>query len=249
MITPHPSQPTLLSPNLRRPPLNKLVQIPPRRHPQHKPPPLISNHGKILPLPGGVGPLEEPLQLLQRRVHADDLVRRAALAAEADHGGAHGVVGPHAPGVEQRLQVRDREVAEQGARGGVDDGQVGVVALEGGEEGDGDGVGGGEGEGRGGVEVLDCCLFGGGRVLVWVWGWQVDEAGMMDDLPRGIGRPISRQRAGWWGRRRVGLGMVGPLRRSWLIVVMVLRCVPSTKSRDGLSWWLLDGGVTLTLFG
>lgn len=51
--------------------------------------------------------------------------------------------------------MRDGNVAEEGARLGRDDGEVRVVALKGGEEGERDGVGGVEGEGRGGVEVFD----------------------------------------------------------------------------------------------
>lgn len=50
--------------------------------------------------------------------------------------------------------MRDGEVTEQGAVLGVDDGEVCVVTLEGGEEGEGDGVGGVEGEGSRGVKVF-----------------------------------------------------------------------------------------------
>lgn len=50
----------------------------------------------------------------------------------------------------------------------VDDGEVGVVVGEGGEEGFGDGGARGDGEGRGGVEVLDCGLWFGVVVLVGV---------------------------------------------------------------------------------
>lgn len=57
----------------------------------------------------------------------------------------------------------DGEVANKGAVG-VDDGQVGVVTLEGGEEGAGDGVVGGQGQGGRGVEVFYRCLVGPGLV-------------------------------------------------------------------------------------
>lgn len=52
----------------------------------------------------------------------------------------------------------DGDVAEEGAGGGGDDCKVGVVAFEGGEEGEGDGVGGVEGQGGWGVEVFDGSL-------------------------------------------------------------------------------------------
>lgn len=51
--------------------------------------------------------------------------------------------------------MRDGDVAEERARLAVDDSQVCVVALEGGEESEGDGVGGVEGEGGGRVEVFN----------------------------------------------------------------------------------------------
>lgn len=49
----------------------------------------------------------------------------------------------------------DGDVAEEGAGVCVDDCEVGVVAFEGGEQGEGDCVGGVEGEGGGRVEVFD----------------------------------------------------------------------------------------------
>jgi len=58
--------------------------------------------------------------------------------------------------------VGDGDVAEEGAGGGGDDGEVGVFAFEGGDEGVRDGIGGDYGEGGGGVEVLDCGLIFGG---------------------------------------------------------------------------------------
>jgi hypothetical protein len=56
--------------------------------------------------------------------------------------------------------VGDGDVAEEGAGFGVDDGEVCVFALKGGEHGDADCVGGVEGEGGGGVEVFDGGLKG-----------------------------------------------------------------------------------------
>lgn len=49
----------------------------------------------------------------------------------------------------------DGDVAEQGAGFGVDNGEVCVFALKGGEHCDVDCVGGVEGEGGGGVEIFD----------------------------------------------------------------------------------------------
>lgn len=142
----------------RRPSLDKLLQILHRRDAQHEPPILVRDDGETL-APAAVRPPapEEGLEVLERRLHGDDLVR-APLALEARHGGRQGVVGLDAAGVELRLQARDGDVAQQGARLGVDDGEVRVVALEGGEEGEGDGVGRVEGEGGGRVEVFYCGL-------------------------------------------------------------------------------------------
>ena len=60
----------------------------------------------------------------------------------------------HLPCVEELAQARDADVAEQGFVLRVDDGEVGVVALEGGHEGVGDGGVGGGGEGRGWIEIF-----------------------------------------------------------------------------------------------
>lgn len=153
-----PPQPTNQTTNhLSRPPLDKLLQITSGGNPQHKPTAIIRNHGELLPLAPRGGALEEGLELLERCVHRDDLVL-LALALEPVHCVGDGVLGPHLALVQQRLQVRDGDVAQQGAGLGVDDGQVGVVALEGGEEGEGDGVGGVEGEGGWRLEVFYCGL-------------------------------------------------------------------------------------------
>ncbi|OAQ81586.1 hypothetical protein VFPBJ_04170 [Purpureocillium lilacinum] len=142
-----------------RSPLDKLVQVLHRCDAEHEAPILVGDDGKLLlPLAAGDAAAEEVLEVLEGRVHGDDAVGAAA-ALEARHGGAEGVVGLDAAGVEERLQVRDGDVAEEGARLRVDDGEVRVVALKGGEEGEGNGVGGVEGEGGGGVEVLDGGLF------------------------------------------------------------------------------------------
>lgn len=145
--------------SLSRPPLDKLLQILHRRNAQHEPPILVRDDRKLLlPLALGLVAAEEGLELLEGRLHGDDAIG-AALALEARHGGGEGVLGLDATGLEEGLQVRDGDVAEEGAGLGVDDGEVGVFALEGGEEGEGDCVGGVEGEGGGGVEVLYCGLF------------------------------------------------------------------------------------------
>lgn len=61
----------------------------------------------------------------------------------------------------------DGDVAEEGAGFGVDDCEVCVFALKGGEHCDVDCVGGVEGEGGGRVEVFDGGL---GRWLAWIDG-------------------------------------------------------------------------------
>lgn len=60
--------------------------------------------------------------------------------------------------MEERLEVRGGDVAEEGFGGGIEDGEVGVVAFVGGGEGGGDGGEGGGGEGGWRVEVFDCGL-------------------------------------------------------------------------------------------
>lgn len=145
-------------PNLSRPPLHKLLQVTPRRDPQHEPAALVRDDGELLPLAPRGGALEEGLELLERRVHRDDHVLLPLLALEPVHGARDRVLGLHFPLVQQGLQRRDGDVPQQGAGLGVDDGQVGVVALEGGDEGEGDGVGRVEGEGGGGLEVFYCGL-------------------------------------------------------------------------------------------
>jgi hypothetical protein len=72
--------------------------------------------------------------------------------------------------------VGDGDVAEEGARVGVDDGQVGVVALKGRDEGERDGVRGVEGESGGRVEVLD----GGLSFVSWTLGR------LYENIPRDI---------------------------------------------------------------
>lgn len=157
------------SPRSSRPPLGKLLQVLDRGDAEDKPPLLVGDDGKLL-LPGGTIRLtaaEEVLKILEGRLHGNDTVG-AATALEACHGGGELVLGLDLAAVEQRLQMRDGEVSQQGASIGVDDGQVRVVALEGREEGEGDGVGGVEGEGGGRVEVLDGGLRG--EVLALLFG-------------------------------------------------------------------------------
>ena len=137
------------------PPLHKLLQIPHRSHAQHKPSLIVRNHRKlVLPRAFCLAASEKGLQLLQRRLHRDDPVR-AALALEPRHCTRELVLGLDLAAVEQGLQVRDGDVAQEGAGVGGDDCEVRVVALEGGEEGERDSVGGVEGEGRGRVEVFN----------------------------------------------------------------------------------------------
>lgn len=152
------------SPHSSRPPLGKLLQVLDCGDTKDKPPLLVGDDGKLL-LPGGtlgLAAAEEVLKILEGRLHGNDTVGAAA-ALEACHGGGELVLGLDLAAVEQRLQMRDGEVSQQGAGIGVDDGQVSVVTLERREEGEGDGVGGVEGEGGGRVEVLDGGL--GGEVL------------------------------------------------------------------------------------
>lgn len=56
--------------------------------------------------------------------------------------------------------MRDGYVAEERTCVGRNDGEVGVVALEGGEQGNGDAVGGVEGESGGRIEVFNGGLRG-----------------------------------------------------------------------------------------
>lgn len=142
-------------PSLLWSPLHKLLEILHRRDTEDEAPLRIGDDGKLL-LPGAIGgaAAEEGLEVLEGRLHGDDAVG-AALALEACHGGRELVVGLDLAAVEERLQVGDGEVAEQGARLAVDNGQVRVVALKGGEKGERDGVGGVEREGCGRVEVFD----------------------------------------------------------------------------------------------
>jgi hypothetical protein len=151
--------------NSSRPPLDKLLQILHGCHAQHKSSVLVGNDGKLL-LPRatlGLTAAEEVLELLKGGVHGDDSIGAAA-ALEAGHGGGELVLRGDLAGLEEGVQVGDGDVAEEGAGLGVDDGEVGVFALIGGDEGEGDCVGGVEGEGGGRVEVLD----GGLRERVYV---------------------------------------------------------------------------------
>lgn len=143
-----------------RPPLDKLLQVFYRRNTEHEPTPVVRDDGKVLLLSPRRRAGEEGLELLERGVHGDDAVLCAA-ATEADHGGPDLVLGLDLTGLEQGLQLRDRDVAEQRARVAVDDGKVRVVALKGREQRERDGVRGGQGQGRGRVEVFDCCLWMG----------------------------------------------------------------------------------------
>ena len=92
--------------------------------------------------------------------------------------------------VEQDAQVRDGEVAEEGARVGRDDGEVGVFSFEGDEECLGDGVGGVDGEGGGGVEIFYCGLGEVGVSLtcervergLWICIYSAVSVGVFGDL-------------------------------------------------------------------
>ena len=104
---------------------------------------VVGDDGKVLLLSVGRRAGEEGLELLEGRVHRDDAVLVGAAAAEADHGRAELVVGLDPAGFEHHAQLGDRDVAQECPCLAVDDGQVGVVALEGRVEGCVDGVGGG----------------------------------------------------------------------------------------------------------
>lgn len=86
------------------------------------------------------------------------MVHVAPFPVEALHGGRDGVGFLDDPLLEECLEAGDVQVAEEGAPAGGDDGQVGVVALVGGEKSGGDEVVGGDGEGGGRVEVFYSCL-------------------------------------------------------------------------------------------
>jgi hypothetical protein len=147
------------APSLLNPPLHKLLQIRPRRHAQHESARRVRHDGKVALLFAAAGALprrrlEKLLELLERGLHRDDRVAAAA-AAEASHGARDGVRGRDGPGRQLRLQLRDRDVAEQRARRAVDDRQVRVVALKRRQERRRDGVARVERERRGRLEVLD----------------------------------------------------------------------------------------------
>lgn len=150
--------PTLLSCR-SSPPLNKALQIPPRRNPQHELPARIRHHSKLL-LPAPVHPtIKELLQLLQRCIQRDDLIPSAS-SPKLEHRGFHWVAVLHFPFLKERLEMGDTNVAEERALLGGH-GEVRVVALETGHEGVGDGVGGVDGESGWWVEVFYCRLWEG----------------------------------------------------------------------------------------
>lgn len=120
--------------NLRRPPPNKFPQILPRRNPQHKPPSRIRHNRKLLLLIAGSLALKERLEFFKRRLHSNESVL-AALAAEAHHGFLDAVILGDGFAGELGFDGGRGDVAEQGFGVGVEDGEVRVVALEGGEEG------------------------------------------------------------------------------------------------------------------
>lgn len=152
---------------LRRPPPHKLLQILHRRDAQDEPPRLIRHNRKLL-LPTTRRPVEEALQLLQRRLHCDDAIRPPP-PLEPHHRLADLVALPDLPLREELLQARDREVAEQGARVGRDDRQVRVVALEGREERVRDRVRRVAGERGRRVQVFDGGLWGGEGMLARIY--------------------------------------------------------------------------------
>lgn len=127
------------------------------RNTEHKPPAQIRHDRKVLRRLPITSLHEERLQLLQRRIHRDDLVC-IRLPPELNHRRRHWVRVLHRPLLYQLAQPRYAQVAQQ--RAGVlrDDRKVGVVPLEGREERIGDRVGGVAGERGGWVEVLDSGL-------------------------------------------------------------------------------------------
>lgn len=103
------------------------------RNTEHKPPTQISHDRKVLRRLPIASLHEERLQLLQRRVHRDDLIR-VRLPPELDHRLRHWVRILHRPLLYQLAQTGYAQVAQQ--RAGVlrDDSKVRVVPLEGREE-------------------------------------------------------------------------------------------------------------------
>lgn len=187
---------------LRRPPLDKLLQVAPGGDAQDEPPVVVGDDGELLLLALGLRALEEGLELLERRVHRDDPVLPAP-ALEPRHGGADGVLRGDLAAVQLGLQVRDRHVAQQAAGLAVDDRQVRVVALEGGLEGEGDGVRGREGEGCGRLEVFYCGLMRAegvsSMVSLSVCRCELSGAVLVShDLPRGTGLPTLRRTGPSW---------------------------------------------------
>lgn len=118
---------------LRRPPPNKLSQILPRRHAQHKPPGRVRHNGEVL-FPTRDLALEEAFQLFQRGLHRDERVL-PAFAAETHHRFLDAVVLVDRAGRELRFDRRRGDVAEQRFGVRVEHGEVRVVALERREEG------------------------------------------------------------------------------------------------------------------
>ena len=113
--------------------LQELAQVICRSNAKHKLAARICDDGKLL-LPTAIHPaLEELLELLERRLHVDDLVAPPP-SLELVHGCFDRIVLVHFALLEQLLQARDADVAEQSAVLGGHDCQVGVVALEAADE-------------------------------------------------------------------------------------------------------------------
>ena len=137
--------------------LQELAQVIRRSNAEHKLAARICDDGKLL-LPASIHPaLEELLQLLERRLHVDDLVASSP-SLELVHGCLDRVVLVHFALLEQLLQARDADVSEQSAVLGRHDCQVGVVALEAAHQSPGDGVLGRDRERGWWVEVFYRCL-------------------------------------------------------------------------------------------
>lgn len=144
-------------------PLDKLLKILHCGYTQHKSSVGVSDNSKLLRPVAVRGRLlfaastKEDLEFLERRLHGDDLVC-AALALESRHCGRQGIRRLDLAGIQLLLQERNGQVAQKRPCIAVDDRQVCVIALKGGEEGDGDGVGRVNREGGWRVDIFNSSL-------------------------------------------------------------------------------------------
>lgn len=112
---------------------DKLLQISLSRNSQHKFALHICDDCKILllsllPIRASIA-FKEPLQLLQRRLHGDNLVC-AAFSVEALHRSRNSIRFLNRPRCQELLQPRNAKVSEKRAVRGRGNGEMCVVAFE-----------------------------------------------------------------------------------------------------------------------